>query len=240
MSANFNEDPKCARCTDGESDTDRVTDRSRTPAFSANNAQVTALPLHRGTSRFAIAALVLSICGQMPLLPFLIVQTASLVCSLLAIKEIRQQRPHLKGTSMLIIALILTILWLFNTSWTSADLALIPKIKARNEQHLEQTLQVLRAAIVRFHTDTGMNPADLTDLTAPNEHALKVHIPKGTYHGPYLNAGDMSIDGTGIPVNPMKGDFSNLHKHWLYNRSTGQVQSAVKGVTVDGRYYRDL
>jgi len=190
-------------------------------------------------SRYAIAALVLSICSQVPVLPFFIVPLVSFAFSLAATIEIRRQRSTVKGTSFVAIAVILAFLGLANSSWIEGDLALIPKIKAKNEQTLVQTLNELRMAIKQFHADTGMYPATLTDLTAPEEKAVQAHVPTGTYHGPYISYG-MSIDETGVPINPMNGDLSDMCKHWHYNPATGQIQSAVDGVTAEGRHYRDL
>lgn len=102
---------------------------------------------------------------------------------------------------------------------------------------------MLRNAINQFHDDTGCFPGELHDLVAKDEKHLKAHVPKGKYQGPYLSL-EGGLDNTGIPINPFTlhkthDDFDITH-HWRYDRKTGNVQSAMEGVTLKGKKYSEL
>jgi len=106
-------------------------------------------------------------------------------------------------------------------------------------------LQQIRHAIEQFHTDTGVYPATLTDLSAVDKSKVKAKIKPGSYKGPYL-AVSGGIGSTGIPVNPFKhpsdADYLNPTAHWKYDAKEGIIHPAVpvEGVTLDGLPYSEM
>ncbi len=115
------------------------------------------------------------------------------------------------------------------------------------ESSLKGNLQEMREAIGQFHDDTGRFPWVLTELTASDAHHLIKPLKKGnSYKGPYLST-QGGIRNSGIPFNPFveSGDDSHplndaICKSWRYDAKTGEVHSAVGGMTMDGKPYQSL
>lgn len=116
--------------------------------------------------------------------------------------------------------------------------------KAR-ESALKANLHQIRNAIDAFKTDTGVYPANLTDLTAADGSKVKAKIDPSKYKGPYLSVTG-GIGTTGIPWNPFKhpsdADSSDMAAHWTYDAKEGIVSPSVpkEGATLDGVPYSEL
>jgi hypothetical protein len=106
------------------------------------------------------------------------------------------------------------------------------------DSHLSMHLQRLRSAIAQFQADTGVWPAQLTDIVAPAGST-----PLGTktkkYQGPYLTPNG-GLENTGIPANPFVDQTRPIAAHWRYDSKTGVIHSAVAGTTLDGVPYTAL
>lgn len=112
---------------------------------------------------------------------------------------------------------------------------------------LKGNLHELRYAIEQFHDDTGRFPLVLQELVAKDAQHLLVPVQEGNkYQGPYLTPIG-GVNNTGIPLNPLvlPGDWQKpfakiITNHWRYDAKTGEVHSAIKGKTLDGRDYQSL
>jgi hypothetical protein len=111
------------------------------------------------------------------------------------------------------------------------------------EAMLNANLQRLRNAITSFHTDTGVYPDSLEDLTASatdGTTAGTTTVPAKSYKGPYLEEKD-GIGGTQVPRNWFTPkDDPVISHHWTYTPATGKIHSAVDGKTLDGVAYTAL
>ncbi|MHB9022937.1 MAG: hypothetical protein ACYC7E_01995 [Armatimonadota bacterium] len=120
-------------------------------------------------------------------------------------------------------------------------LIVIPRPYTPSRKALEATLRAnlhqLRNALGCFEADTGVYPNTLKDLVTLEESALATRVPKGTYKGPYLTTSG-GLEGKGIPMNPFAERSAYIGQHWSYK--SGQVHSAVRGVTLDGTPYEEL
>jgi len=135
-------------------------------------------------------------------------------------------------------------------TWLLAHVGMQPAhgmlTRRAGNQVVRENLHQLRGAIARFHQDTGCYPARLSDLSACDARHLHTLVKHGSYQGPYLDRG-LGIPGTGIPYNPfasaVAGNPSSetiIKHHWHYNAKTGQVCSAVVGITEGGKIYQSL
>jgi hypothetical protein len=106
-----------------------------------------------------------------------------------------------------------------------------------NEAALKGDLQQLRNAIEQFQRDTGVYPATLDDLVAPDEKSLKTKVKPGSYKGPYF-ATVGGIRNHGLPINPFADPVTDpvVAHHWQYNPDSGDVtvpDSMAKQTTMD-------
>jgi hypothetical protein len=119
--------------------------------------------------------------------------------------------------------IVMTIIWFAAV----VGLAFFGKGLFVREQGTKGAQETIRAAIARFHADTGVYPATLLDLTATNGKSVQAPITPGRYQGPYLKPGG-GIDGTGIPANPRaKAGAISLIDHWNYCPADGHLESRV-------------
>lgn len=119
------------------------------------------------------------------------------------------------------------------------------------EATLTANLHQLRNAIAQFEADTGVYPAQLTDLTVPatnGTNAGKTVVPANSYKGPYFTPYG-GINNTGIPVNPFVDITTNapatkkIATHWKYDPVAGTVQvpdNMAAMTTARGDHYGDL
>ncbi|MHB9106616.1 MAG: hypothetical protein ACYDCO_06130 [Armatimonadota bacterium] len=124
-----------------------------------------------------------------------------------------------------------------------------PSHRKAREYTLRANLHQIRNAIDAFKTDTGVYPAELTDLSADDGHQVKAKIKPGSYKGPYLCVSG-GIADSGLPVNPLKypsdPDYQNLTAHWRYDANTGKVHSNITTIgkdvtsTLEGIPYSEL
>ena len=90
-----------------------------------------------------------------------------------------------------------------------------------------------------FHRDTGLYPDTLVDVVAPDARAVTTKIPPGSYHGPYLPVNNFPglmvvIGKTHLPANPLINKLDTvIAHHWIYDKQTGTVESAVSAKQVD-------
>jgi len=138
-------------------------------------------------------------------------------------------------------------------------LIVIPRVSGASRKAKEATikasLQTLRSAIAQFTSDTGCNPAALTDLvalyssppaTGVDDSGNSMSIPIGTYLGPYLmRQGGIGGTAIGIPINPFTAKVSNgldpnVAHHWGYVNGVVTAAAPSSGSTLDGIAYASL
>lgn len=105
---------------------------------------------------------------------------------------------------------------------------------ASKESQLKSTLDLVRRAVQQFRTDTGVFPAQLSDLTSVSlpstgldPDGQQLAIRKGTLGGPYLNS---------IPKDPM--DWGALG-YSTQAPNVGVVSSRHKGTDRNEIAYSD-
>ncbi len=120
----------------------------------------------------------------------------------------------------------------------------IPRLLGAGRQSketlLRDTLRGLRLGVATFQADTGVYPAQITDLaalTAPAQGVDEVgslrDINASDFRGPYF-----INPGGGLPRDPLTGDIN-----WAYSTTpptVGEVHSSASGQTQDGTLYSDL
>jgi prepilin-type N-terminal cleavage/methylation domain-containing protein len=103
--------------------------------------------------------------------------------------------------------------------------------KRAREVSVKATLSELRKAVASYHAETGLYPAQLTDLVASTAPAFgltssgqQVTIIPADFRGPYLFA-----RGGGLP----KDELTGL-PNWRYsNPDIGDVHSSATGNSID-------
>jgi type II secretory pathway pseudopilin PulG len=130
-------------------------------------------------------------------------------------------------------------------------LIVIPRVtsatRRSKEAVLKDNLHSLRTGIAMFHADTGVYPAQLSDIvntTAPSEGydegGNTRAIPASLFKGPYLNIPG-GIGNSGVPANPfVSQSITDIAQHWTYPAEAGAwgtVQSAVDGTSLEGEPY---
>jgi len=114
---------------------------------------------------------------------------------------------------------------------------IMPSKRGAKEAALIADLNRLRGAISLFHAQTGVYPAQLSDLVAivppangVDEAGNSISIPAGSYKGPYL----VTPDGS-IVRDPITGAAD-----WNYVTAVpnvGTVHSSAPGTALDGTPY---
>jgi hypothetical protein len=99
--------------------------------------------------------------------------------------------------------------------------------RAVRETRLDSTLEELRFAIARFHSDCGVHPRRLADLMARTPPA---YVDARDFAGPYM----MTVDGQ-LPRDPI-----TRRADWKHDPSMGEVRSSAAGKTIDGAPYSEL
>ena len=182
------------------------------------------------TSGLSIASLVCGIaglctCGVSALVGF--------VLGIIAMVQINKNPQQLKGLGLAIsgmvvslfmvgVVILLSIIGIKGMSTHVGKIGMAYTIQRQLDQQL-----------LRFHTDTGVYPDTLLDLQAASERQLTTKVPKGSYHGPYVQAVGafgigMPITGTSIPANPLVDSKDPvIAHHWIYDKTTGTVHSPV-------------
>lgn len=107
--------------------------------------------------------------------------------------------------------------------------------KRSKESALKSDLKLLRNAIDLFRADTGLYPAQLSDLAASEKPANGLNtdgttgtINAGDWHGPYLQE---------VPLDPITGEAN-----WTYSTtsgSVGKIHSASTDKAMDNSSYSD-
>ncbi|HEY3417857.1 MAG TPA: prepilin-type N-terminal cleavage/methylation domain-containing protein [Armatimonadota bacterium] len=138
---------------------------------------------------------------------------------------------------MLIVIVVIAILALIVIS------RLLSASRQGQEAALRADLTHLRTAIAAFEADCGTYPASLDDVVAsqpgPATGVGGEPIRTGNYKGPYLTPSG-GIDGSGIPQNPFAGATATVAQNWSYTATSGLVNSAITGTTLDGVAYTNL
>jgi prepilin-type N-terminal cleavage/methylation domain-containing protein len=151
-----------------------------------------------------------------------------------------------RGFTLMELLIVITILAIL-------ALLIIPKLigagRRAQESALSSNLYQMRLGIQKFQADTGINPAQLTDLVAPLSSpptvgAGGISIPANTYKGPYYTLAG-GLMGTGLPPNPFMTSstpgYTDINTHWSYDPNSGNVWAAYPtGNNLDGVPYSNL
>lgn len=139
---------------------------------------------------------------------------------------------------LLIVILIIAIL----------SVIVIPRLMAAGrrakEAQLVANLNRMRYSIERFQADTGLYPAVLTDIVAPNVESLQTPgIPQNTFKGAYIST-EGGMPDSGLPYNPfVDSSDTDYHHHWKYDSTHGTVKvpdSLANIPLADGRTFSML
>jgi prepilin-type N-terminal cleavage/methylation domain-containing protein len=132
-----------------------------------------------------------------------------------------------RGFTLIEILIVITIIAIL-------ALIIIPKMhipvdRARTVS-MEKNRRIIQRALEVFHSDTGVYPYELTDLTKTTVTDLsagtcsKTGFVSQSFRGPYLIVQDGGIEL--LPRNPLIRDTTDdLARHWTYDHD-GEVQSA--------------
>jgi hypothetical protein len=105
-------------------------------------------------------------------------------------------------------------------------------VKDSNVYALKYKLLTIRRAINDFRNDTGSYPVTLYDLSVIRKDKLVTCIKHDHFNGPYID------DEHGIPgflSNPfIYTNDKEIAHHWNYNPNTGEIRSAIHGITANG------
>ena len=192
------------------------------------------------THGLATAALVVSLvglctCGIGALVGF--------VLGIIALVQINNDPRRWKGSGLAIAGIAISVVIVIGLiSASSLGFNYMQRELATPEGKLAMAAtwrETINQSLARFHTDTGVYPDTLNDLTVRSESALTTKIPHGSYHGPYLQAVNAmgflhQIGNTGIPANPLVDQQDTVvADHWNYDKQTGTVESTVDAEKVD-------